>query len=119
MVDIMKYILKPQETTADPYAFIPTQSNNWNEISAELFADDDGIRLSDNHWDIIHYLRDYYQSKGVPASSRLLLETMVTEFAPDGGKLYLFRLFPKGPVCQACKIAGLPAPDDCYHKEVH
>jgi tRNA 2-thiouridine synthesizing protein E len=32
------------------------------------------------------------------------------EFAAEGGRRYLYDLFPRGPILQASRIAGLPLP---------
>jgi tRNA 2-thiouridine synthesizing protein E len=32
------------------------------------------------------------------------------EFAAEGGRRYLYGLFPRGPILQGCRIAALPLP---------
>ncbi len=44
--------------------------DDWSEAFAEKTAEADGIRLYDDHWGLILYFRDYYQTTGsVPTST--------------------------------------------------
>lgn len=83
---------------------------SWSkEIANDLAAKED-ITLSPAHWEVIEALRNHYQEYGPDANARSLLHCMEIEFADRGGKNYLYDLFPRGPVNQACHIAGLPLP---------
>ena len=80
----------------------------WGEDVAEAFAATEGIdALTDEHWKVINYLRDYYQKFGVaPMIRKLCKET--------GFKLkVIYELFPSGPAKGACKVAGLAKPTGC------
>jgi tRNA 2-thiouridine synthesizing protein E len=79
------------------------------EIAIEL-ASTEGIVLTPAHWEVIDTLRNHYQEFGPDANGRSLLKCMETEFFDHGGKKYLYELFPRGPVNQATRIAGLPLP---------
>jgi tRNA 2-thiouridine synthesizing protein E len=59
---------------------------------------------------VIHALRDEYRARGIPASAARLTRLMEARFGQEGGKRYLYGLFPGGPVSQACRIGGLPLP---------
>ena len=80
-----------------------------NEIATEL-AKKEGITLTQAHWEVIDALRNHYQEFGLEDNGRSLLKRMEVEFDEYGGKKYLYDLFPRGPVNQACRIAGLPLP---------
>lgn len=82
----------------------------WSEDIARQNAKADGIELTPEHWEVICYLRDHYEECGPSPSGRILLHCMEKEFAPRGGRKFLFRLFPHGPVTQGSHIAGLPLP---------
>lgn len=82
----------------------------WSESIARELAAKEGIMLTPAHREVIDALRNHYQEYGPNANARSLLQCMETEFASRGGKQYLYYLFPRGPVNQACRIAGLPLP---------
>jgi len=82
----------------------------WSEEVAQRLADEENIALSKEHWDVIHFLRDHYQRCGPCPSGRAVLKLLEENFIRHGNKKYLYHLFPRGPVVQACKIAGLPQP---------
>lgn len=80
----------------------------WNEQLALAIAHTEDVEnLTEDHWKVIHYLREYYQEFGIaPMIRKLCKET--------GFKLkYIYELFPSGPAKGACKIAGLPKPTGC------
>ena len=82
----------------------------WSREIAQDMAAKEGISLTPAHWEVIEALRNHYQEYGSDANARSLLNCMESEFKDRGGKKYLYDLFPRGPVNQACRIAGLPLP---------
>jgi len=89
---------------------VPDDFNDWSEEIARQLATEEKIQLSDAHWDVIYFLRHHCEAQGTSCSARLLLKAMTGQFKKQGGKRYLYTLFPHGPVMQACKIAGIPLP---------
>ncbi|MCG3211303.1 MAG: Sulfite reductase, dissimilatory-type subunit gamma [Anaerolineae bacterium] len=82
--------------------------DRWNEAVALAIAKTEEVpELTEDHWKVINYLRDYYQKFGIaPMIRKLCKET--------GFQLkYIYELFPSGPAKGACKIAGLPKPTGC------
>ncbi len=80
----------------------------WNEDVAKDFATCEGVTaLTDGHWKVINYLRNYYLQYGIaPMIRKLCKET--------GFKLNeIYEMFPSGPAKGACKLAGLPKPTGC------
>lgn len=80
----------------------------WDKNVATDFAKAEDISLlTEEHWKVIQYLRDYYLKFGVAP--------MVRKVCKDTGfKLnYIYELFPSGPAKGACKLAGLPKPTGC------
>ncbi|MES9855526.1 MAG: TusE/DsrC/DsvC family sulfur relay protein [Sedimenticola sp.] len=88
----------------------PKSFDEWNQELAVELAKEESIELSSEHWAVIHFLRHHCESNGTTCSARLLLKAMMSEFKQQGGKRYLYTLFPRGPVVQATKIAGIPLP---------
>jgi tRNA 2-thiouridine synthesizing protein E len=82
----------------------------WSESLANKMAEQEAITLTAAHWEVIESLRNHYQEYGPDASGRSLLHCLEVEFSEQGGKQYLYGLFPRGPVNQACRIAGIPLP---------
>jgi len=85
---------------------------DWNREVATALAQEEGIQLSDAHWEVVSYLRKLHEGSGSIDYARDLSAILDTRFKDKGGLRYVFRLFPKGPVSQGCKIAGIPVPSD-------
>lgn len=84
--------------------------DEWNEDQARRTAEQDGIELTEDHWDVVYCLRDYYVKKGIPETGREVGDMLDEQFKEQGGRKHLRRLFPEGPVAQGMRIAGLPIP---------
>ena len=86
----------------------------WNEDLANQIAKDEEIDMSDDHWEVVNFLRDYYEEYQVAPAVRVLTKAVKKSLGPEKGNSgYLYELFPYGPAKQACKIAGLPKPTGC------
>lgn len=80
----------------------------WNEeVALALASTEDVTELTEEHWKLINYLRDYFQQYGIaPMIRKLCKET--------GFPLKkVYELFPSGPAKGACKVAGLAKPTGC------
>ncbi len=87
---------------------------DWNEDVAKHISQAEGIDLSDNHWEVINFLRKYYEEYQIAPAVRVLTKAIGKALGPEkGNSQYLYELFPYGPAKQACKIAGLPKPTGC------
>ena len=87
---------------------------DWKESIAEEMASVDGIVLTDNHWEVIKFLRNYYAEFEIAPPIRMLTKSMKRRLGVEkGNSRYLYRLFPEGPAKQACRYAGLPKPTGC------
>jgi tRNA 2-thiouridine synthesizing protein E len=83
----------------------------WNEQVAEALARQEHIVLSDEHWAVIRFMREYYEQRQITPDARHVMKHLA-EFKGAGkaGRNDLFALFPYGYVKQACKIAGMRKP---------
>jgi TusE/DsrC/DsvC family sulfur relay protein len=89
-------------------------SSQWNEKVAAHMAEKDGVKLSDEHWEVINFLRKFYFEYGVTPMVRLLMKYMKEQCGPEkSSEKYLYQLFPGGPARQGSRIAGLPEPQGC------
>ena len=95
-------------TDSEGYLTGPTQ---WNSEAAEAMAAIDGVTLTNSHWAIINYLREYYELYGIAPDSRTLVRSLRKALGADGISREAFAaLFPPPPANTACRYAGLPKP---------
>jgi len=87
---------------------------DWNEQVAQYLAELNDISLTEAHWEIINFIRQYYlQYKHLP-NARVFAKAIAKVLGEDkANSRYLLRLFPDGPLKYACKLAGLPKPPTC------
>ena len=85
-----------------------TDPANWSEPVAVELARREGIALTEAHWAVIRFLRDYYEQRRIAPDARFVLKHLAETRGADRNEL--FRLFPYGYVKQACKIAGMRKP---------
>jgi tRNA 2-thiouridine synthesizing protein E len=87
---------------------------DWTKEICETMASDDDIVLTDEHWDVLNFLRDYYEEYQVAPAVRVLTKQIKKKMGKDkGNSKYLYSLFPYGPGKQGCRFAGLPKPTGC------
>lgn len=87
---------------------------DWHPDMVAILAEQEGITLSPEHWEVIQFVRDFYFKYNTSPAMRALVKAMAKELGEEkGNSRYLYRLFPKGPAKQATKLAGLPKPVKC------
>lgn len=88
--------------------------DEWNKDVAEYIAKTEDIEMTEKHWEVVNFLKNYYQEYQIAPMIKILVKEMAKMFGPEkGNNKYLYELFPAGPAKQACKIAGLPKPTGC------
>ncbi|MCK5718757.1 MAG: TusE/DsrC/DsvC family sulfur relay protein [Thiomargarita sp.] len=88
--------------------------SEWNEDIGKILATQDEIELTDGHWEVITFLRDYYDEYQIAPAVRVLTKAIGKKLGKEkGNSKYLYQLFPYGPAKQACRFAGLPKPTGC------
>jgi tRNA 2-thiouridine synthesizing protein E len=88
--------------------------DDWSVKLVPLLADEEGIELSEAHWEVVHFVRDFYKEFNTSPAIRMLVKAMAKKYGEEkGSSRYLYKLFPKGPAKQATKLAGLPKPVKC------
>lgn len=91
-----------------------TNLDDWTDGLAGHLASQDGLELTDAHWEVINFLRNYYQQYQIAPMIKILVKEIAKVMGPDKGNTkYLYQLFPDGPAKQACRYAGLPKPTGC------
>ncbi|MBI3370256.1 MAG: TusE/DsrC/DsvC family sulfur relay protein [Betaproteobacteria bacterium] len=87
---------------------------DWNEEVAGEIAKAENVAMGPNHWEVVNFLREYYNEYQIAPAVRVLTKAIGKKLGADkGNSKYLYELFPYGPAKQACKIAGLPKPTGC------
>jgi tRNA 2-thiouridine synthesizing protein E len=109
MADIKQVIENPD--TSSPVTIDRERDlADWSPQWAEQKADELGISLTEAHWAVIDTLRAYYHDHGLAEDGLELGDLLAERFAEQGGRRYLRKLFPEGPVLQGMQIAGLQVP---------
>jgi tRNA 2-thiouridine synthesizing protein E len=83
--------------------------DDWSEEFAVALAKDEGLVLTDEHWEVIRYLRDYFRDHAVQAQVRAMIRHFTQVWGPERGtNHYLHEIFPRGgPQKQGNRLAGL------------
>ena len=109
----MAYELNGESIEHDEEGYL-TDLNQWTPELAALLAKDENIEMNDEHWEVINFLREYYEEYQIAPAIRVLVKAVKKKLGKEkGSNKYLYELFPYGPAKQACKIAGLPKPTGC------
>lgn len=88
--------------------------DEWSPQLAEYIAELESIELTDAHWEVVHFVREFYQTYDTSPAMRVLVKAIGQSLGADkANSMYLYKLFPKGPAKQATRIAGLPKPAKC------
>ncbi|WP_166296055.1 MULTISPECIES: sulfurtransferase TusE [Photorhabdus] len=106
-------VFEGREIETDAQGYLKN-SSDWQEAMASLLAEQENIDLSEQHWEVIRFVRGFYEEFNTSPAIRMLVKAIAQKYGEEkGNSRYLYRLFPKGPARQATKIAGLPKPVKC------
>lgn len=105
MLDINKAVANQHDPEGNMFGLDP-----WSPLFAQKKAEEENLFLTEEHWEIIVYLRERYREHGNAPSARVILRELEEKFTDGHGKRSLYELFPQGPVSQASRIGGLPLP---------
>jgi tRNA 2-thiouridine synthesizing protein E len=109
----MAYECNGTTVAADEEGYI-IDISAWNPDLALLIAEGENIEMGDDAWEVVNFLRSYYEEYQIAPAVRVLTKAIKKKLgAEKGNSKYLYELFPYGPAKQACKIAGLPKPTGC------
>ena len=92
----------------DPEGYL-VEPREWNEGIAVELARQLDIELKEDHWDVIRFMRGYYDEHQIAADVRHTIKHLAKRY-PERARSRLFELFPYGYVGQACKVAGMKRP---------
>ena len=105
--DINRLINEPAIDPAFPHAPF-----DWNREDTIKAAREEGLELTEDHWETIRALQSYYAQHADDTTINLrdLHDALDEHFHQKGGLKYLYTVFPGGPIAQSCRLAGLKAP---------
>jgi tRNA 2-thiouridine synthesizing protein E len=84
---------------------------DWDENVAAELARRENIALTDDHWNVLRFMREFLAERQVSPDARFVIRFIERELgAGAAARDRLFELFPYGYVKQACKIAGMRRP---------
>lgn len=106
--DIGKWILNERARDRDPEGYAD-DLEPWSESVAQARAREEGIDLTDEHWEVIRFLREHFLEHGQVKSGRVMAQMLEERFSHPGRR-HLYELFPNGPVTQGSLLAGVPLP---------
>jgi len=97
---------KRVETDSEGYL---ADRSQWSEDFARVQAQAEGLALTPAHWEVIHFLREYYAEHGVQAQVRVMIRHFTAAWGPQrGSNHHLHEMFPRGgPQKQGNRLAGL------------
>ena len=88
--------------------------NQWDPSLAAHIATREGIHLSDDHWEVLTLVREYYEAHRLFPPNRVLVSKMRDAYGPQkGSSIHLMQLFTGKPAKLIAEIAGLPKPPNC------
>ena len=91
-----------------------TDIGQWTKELANVIATQEHINMTPEHWEVVNFLREYYDEYQIAPAIRVLTKALKKKLGEEkSSNKYLYELFPYGPAKQACKIAGLPKPTGC------
>lgn len=84
-------------------------TDDWSKELCEFLAKEEGLTLTDKHWDLMEFLRDsYINHGGEQPNTRHIVKAMADKWGTNVGQGDLYKLFPKDPSKQGARMAGLP-----------
>lgn len=96
----------------DKEGFLINQYDWSHELAIEL-ARLEEVTLNPEHWELMNYLREYYEDYDIAPPMRMMVKLMTRVFGDKVNSRYLQALFPQGPAKQGSRFAGLPKPKNC------
>ena len=101
----------------EPIPGFPHAPADWTREAAEEIAQTEGLTLTEEYWEVVRVLQALYtRSEESSLSVRNLHDALNEHFHSAGGIKHLYILFPRGPLAQGCRLAGLQPPAGAQDK---
>lgn len=94
--------------------------NDWSQDVAIELAKDEKVDMTETHWGLVDYFRQYFDENKIHPTMHLLVKDVGESLGKSSKEekayvKYLYELFPSDPIKQLCKISGLPKPLPTEH----
>ncbi|HKI74909.1 MAG TPA: TusE/DsrC/DsvC family sulfur relay protein [Pseudomonadales bacterium] len=90
------------------------QLSDWSPEVAARLAENEGIVLTEAHWEVINVVRDFYDRYHISPATRVLVKIVGEQLGSEKGRsVYLMQLFSSKAARLVSKIGGLPKPANC------
>ncbi|MCB8889824.1 TusE/DsrC/DsvC family sulfur relay protein [Vreelandella malpeensis] len=110
---LYRYLDMKETIELDPEGYLVNRAD-WSPDIAERLAQEEGLALTEAHWEILHVARDFYvRFEMAPAMRALVKATRLALGDEKGSSIYLMGLFPESPARRVARLAGLPKPTNC------
>lgn len=87
------------------------EPSDWNEDVAQAIAAKENIVMTDDVWEVVKFVREYYEERQSVPEHRVLLRELRNRHGKEKAtRKYVYKMFPYGYGQQACKIAGMRVP---------
>lgn len=87
------------------------EPSDWNEDVAHAIAAKEKIEMTNDVWEVVYFVRNYYEERKAVPEHRVLLKELRNRHGKEKAtRKYVYNMFPYGYGQQACKIAGMRVP---------
>jgi len=104
-------VVNGQEILLDGEGYL-LDLDEWSEDFVHVRAEEEELKLTSEHWDVINFIRVFYDQHGVQAPVRDMIKYFRKTWGKEKGNTrYLHKIFPKGgPQKQGNRLAGVRKP---------
>jgi len=89
----------------------PNAPAGWTPEDAKEIAEQQGIMLNQDIWEVVSSLQSYFSSYDKNDHNRReITDALEEKFHSKGGMKFLYKLLPEGPISQGCALAGIKNP---------
>jgi len=104
-------VVNGQELLLDGEGYL-LDLDEWSEEFVYVRAQEEELSLTDEHWEVIRFIRTFHDEHGVQAPVRDMIKYFKKTWGKEKGNTrYLHQIFPKGgPQKQGNRLAGVRKP---------
>ncbi|MBZ0131985.1 MAG: TusE/DsrC/DsvC family sulfur relay protein, partial [Rhodocyclaceae bacterium] len=73
---------KSYETDEEGYL---VDLNEWNEDVAKILAEQENVNMTDQHWEVVNFLREYYNEFQIAPAVRVLTKAIGKKLGAEKG----------------------------------
>lgn len=104
----MTYMINGVTCETDEEGFLVEA--DFSDEAVTVIAAAEAITLTDEHWQVVNYLREKYRDDGHTPNFRAMLKELEELHPGTDWKQKLYDLFPNQPARQAARVAGMTKP---------